>query len=207
MTQATAMELAPAVGIVRERTTAAARAMVAVLVEAGMSSIEITLTTPGAFDLIAETKAAHPTLQVGVGTVTEPSDFPAARGAGADFAVSPFRDDRLSRAASINGIDFIPGCLTPTEVAHASRVHPVIKLFPAGLGGIPHLSALLDVFPGVRFMTTGGATLETAQSWLDAGAWSVGLGGALARALEKDGPDVLKDAIRATVATLSRPGS
>ncbi len=207
MTHATAIQVAPVVGIVRERTTAAARTIIAVLVEAGMPSIEITLTTPGAFELIAETKAAHPTLQVGVGTVTEPSDFPAAREAGADFAVSPFWDDRLSRAASINGIDFIPGCLTPSEVAHASRVHPVIKLFPAGLGGIPHLTALLDVFPGVRFMTTGGANLDTVQSWLDAGAWSVGLGGALARTLEQDGPESLTDAIRACLATLSRPSS
>lgn len=195
------------VGIVREHSRADAQALIAVLVEAGMPAIEVTLTTPEALEIIRATKARWPQVLVGVGTVTEPAHFPAARAVGADFAVSPFWDDRLSRSASINSLPFIPGALTPTEVARASRVHSVVKLFPAGLGGIAHLRALRDVFPGVRFLTTGGASLTTVQQWLDAGAWSVGLGGALSTQLAAEGADALAAAIRTTLASITRPAA
>lgn len=193
------------VGIIRERSIEAAEALVTVLVEAGMPAIEITLTTPGALELIGATTTRWPQLQVGVGTVTEPTQFAAALAAGADFAVSPYWHESLSEAAAASGIPFIPGALTPTEVARASSLHPVVKLFPAGLGGIPHLRALRDVFPGVRFMTTGGATLSTVQQWLDAGAFSVGLGGSLSVQFAEEGAAALARSVRATLATIARP--
>lgn len=142
----------------------------------GITAVEIALTTPDAPTAIREIRAAHPALLVGAGTVRSSSDVTISVEAGAAFVVSPgFARDVLD-AAKHASILAIPGVLTPTEVQRASPLSPLLKLFPASLGGPALLRALRGPFPDVRFMPTGGVDADNLAQWFAAGAFAVGAG-------------------------------
>ncbi len=95
---------------------------------------------------------------VGVGTVTRPEQFAAAKDAGAQFAVSPGLTDALAAASHDLEMPFLPGVFTPSDVMRAQeRGYRALKLFPAQqAGGIAMLKALHGPLPEVRFCPTGG---------------------------------------------------
>jgi 2-dehydro-3-deoxyphosphogluconate aldolase / (4S)-4-hydroxy-2-oxoglutarate aldolase len=146
--------------------------------EAGYSTFEITLTTLGAVELIAELHARlGATVTVGAGTVT---DLDAARrcvDAGAQFLVSPCVVSGLAALAHEAGRAALIGGFTPTEILAAHREGAdIVKVFPASVGGPGHLGALHAVFPHVLLCPTGGVTLENMKSYFTAGAALVGIG-------------------------------
>jgi 2-dehydro-3-deoxyphosphogluconate aldolase / (4S)-4-hydroxy-2-oxoglutarate aldolase len=146
--------------------------------EAGFSTFEITLTTPGAVELIAELHARlGATATVGAGTVT---DLDAARrcvDAGAQFLVSPCVVSGLAALAHEAGRAALIGGFTPTEILAAHREGAdIVKVFPSSIGGPGHLNALHAVFPHVLLCPTGGVTLENLKSYFTAGAALVGVG-------------------------------
>jgi 2-dehydro-3-deoxyphosphogluconate aldolase/(4S)-4-hydroxy-2-oxoglutarate aldolase len=146
--------------------------------EAGFTTFEITLTTPGAVDLIAELRARHGAAAViGAGTVT---DLDAARrcvDAGAQFLVSPCIVPGLAAVAHDAGRAALIGGFTPTEILAAHHEGAdIVKVFPASIGGPKHLGALHAVFPHVLLCPTGGVTLENLKSYFAAGAALVGVG-------------------------------
>jgi 2-dehydro-3-deoxyphosphogluconate aldolase / (4S)-4-hydroxy-2-oxoglutarate aldolase len=156
----------------------AVRAGVA-LAAGGIRAVEITFSTPGAAEAVAALREAEPSLLVGAGTVTDAHQLQAVAAAGAEFAVSPHTDGQLVAAAREHGLLYLPGALTPTEVVHAAALSPVVKLFPASLGGPGYLKALRAPLPGVQIVPTGGVDASNLGEWLDAGALAVGAGGEL----------------------------
>jgi len=117
---------------------------------------------------------------VGAGTVYSADHAAQVRDAGAGFLVSPGLDEGTARFAADNGLPYLPGVSTPTEVQAALALGlGTVKLFPAGAMGTLWLSALRAPFPSVRFVAVGGVSPENAQSYLDHGACGVGIGGAL----------------------------
>jgi 2-dehydro-3-deoxyphosphogluconate aldolase/(4S)-4-hydroxy-2-oxoglutarate aldolase len=146
--------------------------------EAGFGTVEITLTTPGAVELVAELNGSiGESAVVGAGTVT---DLDAARrciDAGAQFLVSPCVVPGLAALAHEAGRAALVGAFTPTEVLAAHREGAdVVKVFPASVGGPGHLAALHAVFPHVLLCPTGGVTLENLKKYFAAGAALVGIG-------------------------------
>jgi 2-dehydro-3-deoxyphosphogluconate aldolase/(4S)-4-hydroxy-2-oxoglutarate aldolase len=146
--------------------------------EAGFDAFEITLTTPGAVELIAELHARlGATATVGAGTVT---DLDAARRcveAGAQFLVSPCVVPGLAAVAHEAGRAALIGGFTPTEILAAHREGAdIVKVFPSSIGGPGYLGALHAVFPHVLLCPTGGVTLENVKSYFTAGAALVGIG-------------------------------
>ena len=146
--------------------------------EAGFGTFEITLTTPGAVELVAELSARiGATAVVGAGTVT---DLDAARrciDAGAQFLVSPCVVPGLAALAHEAGRAALVGAFTPTEVLAAHREGAdIVKVFPASVGGPAHLGALHAVFPHVLLCPTGGVTLDNMNAYFTAGAALVGVG-------------------------------
>ena len=165
--------------ILRQRTYGDVAETVDALVRGGIGAVEFTYTGDNAAAAIALTKTTFPDVLVGAGTVLNRSQLESALAAGADFAVSPAFDADLVAAAA-GRLPFIPGVLTPSEVATAARAGcTLLKLFPASLGGPSYTRELGTLFPTVRFLPTGGISLETAPRYLDAGAVAVGLGAAL----------------------------
>ena len=146
--------------------------------EAGFSTFEITLTTPGAVELIAELHARlGATATVGAGTVT---DLDAARrcvDAGAQFLVSPCVVPGLTAVAHEAGRAALIGGFTPTEILAAHHEGAdIVKVFPASIGGPGYLGSLHAVFPNVLLCPTGGVTLDNMKRYFTAGAALVGVG-------------------------------
>ncbi|MFO7545114.1 MAG: bifunctional 4-hydroxy-2-oxoglutarate aldolase/2-dehydro-3-deoxy-phosphogluconate aldolase [Trueperaceae bacterium] len=153
------------------------RNAIALLRRAGFTVFEITLTIPGAVEVIAELANEHGVL-VGAGTVTTLEEARACIEAGAAFVVSPCLVDGLPEACRAADVACIMGALTPTEVQFARRKRAdAIKIFPASsVGGPRHLRALRSVFPDVDLIPTGGVTADNVIDYLEAGAPCVGVG-------------------------------
>lgn len=166
------------VAILRAKTADGFAAVADVLVEAGITALEVTLTSRGAIDAIAGLRRQLPgTVAVGAGTVLTADDAKASVGAGAEFLVSPVIDPGLIAAASV---PFYPGTLTPTEIYAAIQAGaPLVKLFPASGLGPRYLRDIRGPLPTARIMPTGGVKIEDIADWLMAGAVAVGLGSPL----------------------------
>ncbi len=148
------------------------------LVEAGFACIELTLTTPGAVELIAELRARMgPGASIGAGTVLDLAGADRCIAAGADFLVSPCMVPGMAARAHAAGRFALIGGYTPGEVLAAAREGAdVVKVFPASSGGPAHLGALHAVFPEVALCPTGGVSLANMKDYFSAGAALVGVG-------------------------------
>lgn len=147
---------------------------------AGFSLIEMTLTIPGALDIIQETVSRFgDRLIVGAGTILHPDICRAAISAGAAFIVSPSTDPEVIEVARAHDTVCIPGAQTPTEVVAGWRAGAdMIKIFPAGLAGGPaFIRALKAPFPQIEFVPSNGVDSSNAAQYLAAGATAVGVGG------------------------------
>lgn len=151
------------------------------LAAAGVTSVELTLTTPGTLEALPRLVGEHGgTLDIGLGTVTRAFELERAAAAGADYAVTPITRTDLLTAALDAGIPLVPGGLTPTEL-HAgwSGGAAAVKVFPAGQVGPGYVADLSGPFPDLRVIPSGGVDLEASRAWLDAGAVAVSVGGPL----------------------------
>lgn len=151
------------------------------LVNGGVNIIEITLSTPGAFDLIENSRAANqPDRLIGVGTVMDPDAARRSIDAGARFVVSPVVNKEIIEVCNDAGVPVMPGAFTPTEIQRAWDLGAdIVKVFPAGVLGPEFFRAVLAPMPHLKLMPTGGVSLSNAADWLSAGASAIGLGSAL----------------------------
>lgn len=167
--------------VVRTGTAQASLDQAGRLLDAGQRVIELTATTPGWAEVLAELRRGRPSVLLGVGTVTEAGSAERALDGGADFLVSPYPAPGVRRIAAHWGALLIEGGFTPAEVAAASA-QGIAKLFPASVLGPTYLRALLSVLPGRRIVPTGGIRLGDVAEWLGVGAFAVGVGSDLASA-------------------------
>lgn len=166
------------VPVLRLASVAETRFAVDCLVEAEFACIELTLTTPGAVELIAELHARlGPEASIGAGTVLDLASAERCIAAGADFLVAPCMVAGMVAYAHAAGRLALIGGYTPGEVLAASREGAdVVKVFPAASGGPAHLAAIHAVFPGIALCPTGGISLANMQDYFAAGAAFVGVG-------------------------------
>jgi 2-dehydro-3-deoxyphosphogluconate aldolase / (4S)-4-hydroxy-2-oxoglutarate aldolase len=176
------------VAVLRADSAAAAAAAGRALAAGGVSALEVAFTTPDA-PAAVRSLARDPDLLVGAGTVLSADQARAAVAAGAAYLVAPNFDPAVADAADALAVPLLAGVLTPTEVARAAGRCPLLKLFPASLGGPAYLRALRGPFPNLAFVPTGGVTAENATEWLAAGALAVGAGGDLCPADAIDAGD------------------
>lgn len=202
--------LDPVVPVIRTASTAEAATTAEWLVEAGFRALELTLTTPGALDLIAQ-RSGRPGLLVGAGTVLTAGEAEAALKAGARFLVTPCWVDGVVERGSEAGVPTLIGAATPSEIWRAHNAGATaVKIFPiVALGGPGFLRQVRAVFPGIAMLPTGGITPETARDYLAAGAIAVGIGSELAPAeavRRGDRAAVLAAARRALALVAPGPG-
>jgi 2-dehydro-3-deoxyphosphogluconate aldolase/(4S)-4-hydroxy-2-oxoglutarate aldolase len=171
--------------VLRARSGDEARALVDALVAGGVTVMEVTMTVPGAVDLLRALKSEYGNrLLLGSGTVTSAGEAEATIAAGAEFVVSPSLHPEVIAATKARRKLSIPGALTPTEAIAAWRAGAdYVKIFPcSAVGGASYLRALLAPFPELRLIPTGGVTLQTAADFLRAGACALGVGSDLVNA-------------------------
>ena len=167
--------------VLRAKSEKQAHAVVQAMLAGGVTVVEVTMTVPGAVDLLKVLKREYPDLLLGSGTVTTADEAVATIEAGAEFVVSPsFHADVVATTKRMGKLA-VPGALTPTEVVTAWKAGAdFVKIFPASaVGGASYLKALLAPFPDLQLIPTGGVTLQTASAFLHAGARALGVGGDL----------------------------
>ena len=151
--------------------------------DGGVKFIEITMTVPGALDVIREAVKQLKGLDVyiGAGTVLDAETARAAILAGASFIVGPTFDQPMVDLCRSYGVVVMPAGLTPNEIFQAWKGGAdVVKVFPAkSVGGADYLKAVKEPLPQVELIPTNGVDFETAASFIKAGALAIGVGGAI----------------------------
>jgi 2-dehydro-3-deoxyphosphogluconate aldolase/(4S)-4-hydroxy-2-oxoglutarate aldolase len=152
----------------------------AVLVDNGISVLEVSLTSTDALKVVERVAAAAgPDVHVGAGTVLTADDARRARDSGATFTVTPALGEGV-RASVELGLPVLAGALTPTEVHAAHRAGATaVKVFPASSLGPGHVAALRAPFPDIPLVPVGGIGVDDVARYLDAGAVAVGVGAPL----------------------------
>jgi 2-dehydro-3-deoxyphosphogluconate aldolase/(4S)-4-hydroxy-2-oxoglutarate aldolase len=176
-----AIETLGVVAIIRLQDASAVKGIVDALAQGGVRALEVTMTVPGAIDLIAQIAPTLPDgFLFGAGTVLDADTAHRAARAGAQFIVSPVLRPEVIKAAHEDGIPALPGCFTPTEILDAWELGAdIVKVFPATSVGPSYFKDVRGPLPQVKMMPTGGVSIDNVGDWLKAGAVAVGVGSAL----------------------------
>ena len=194
--------------VLRAKSVAQGRAVVDAMVAGGVTVVEVTMTVPGAIDLIKELKKAYGSgLLLGSGTVTTADQAQATIDAGAEFVVSPSLHPEVIAKTKANKKISCPGALTPTEAISAwDAGADYVKIFPcSAVGGASYLKSLLAPFPHLKLIPTGGVTLDTAASFIKAGARALGVGSDLVNlaAVDAGNAETITETARAYLKVLA----
>lgn len=184
------------VPVVRAPTADLAVKAVEAILEGGISTFEITLTVPGAVQVIESlVKRFASRALIGAGTVLSAEQAAACIDVGAQFIVSPGFDAATVELVLRRGLPCMPGALTPTEVITAWKAGvDMVKIFPcSAMGGAKYLKSLKGPLPQVKMLPTGGVNATTVHEYLAAGAAALGIGSELvdAQALAAGKLDVI----------------
>jgi 2-dehydro-3-deoxyphosphogluconate aldolase/(4S)-4-hydroxy-2-oxoglutarate aldolase len=144
----------------------------------GIPIVEITMTVPGAVDLISHLVRFHPKMIVGAGTVLDVETARLCKDAGASFLTAPGFDVKIVEFAAKEDLAVLPGALTPTEVVTAWKAgSDFVKVFPcAQIGGDRYIKALKTSLPQIPLIAAGGVNQQTAANFILAGAEAIGVG-------------------------------
>lgn len=167
--------------VIRAESKDEARAMIEAIRAGGITTIEVTMTVPGAIELIADL-AREDDLLVGAGTVLDEEIARDCINAGAQFIISPALNFDTILYCNDAEVVVMPGALTPTEIVTAWDVGAdFVKVFPAGaMGGASYIKSLKAPLPHIKLIPTGGVNLTTAADFIRAGAAAIGVGTDLA---------------------------
>jgi 2-dehydro-3-deoxyphosphogluconate aldolase/(4S)-4-hydroxy-2-oxoglutarate aldolase len=146
--------------------------------DSGIPIAEVTMTVPGAIDVIAELARGRSGLIVGAGSITETETARRCLGAGAMFLTSPGLDLQIVNFALNHNVVVFPGALTPSEIMAAWKEgSDFVKVFPCSrLGGAGYIHALKSPFPHIPMIAAGGVTQGNTADFILAGAIGVGIG-------------------------------
>lgn len=169
------------IAVLRARDSGDYTRVLDALVDAGIRSVELTMTTPGTIERLPEIVARFgDAADIGVGTVIDEDELNAAIGAGAHYIVTPITDARVVALSVAAGIPVVPGGFTPTELFASWRAGAsAVKVFPAGQVSANYVNDLRGPFPGIDVIPSGGVNHDMAAAWLAAGAAAVSVGGPL----------------------------
>ncbi len=153
---------------------------------AGIRVFELTNRNEAAYRVFAHLQdmieARWPDLSLGVGTILDSHTAVRYIEAGADFIIAPDLNPAVGEVCREAGVPWIPGCFSPTEISTAYRHGAgMVKLFPAGTVGPSYIRHIHGPMPFVRIIVTGGVQADeaSARSWLEAGAYALGIGSSL----------------------------
>lgn len=168
--------------------------------DSGIPIAEITMTTPGALDVISALARDRPELIVGAGSIADVQMASRCVDAGAKFLTSPGLDLQMVEFALKESVVVLPGALTPSEIMSAWKAGAdFIKVFPCSLlGGPSYIRALKSPFPDIPLIASGGVTERNIGDFILAGAAAVGVGRDLIspEAVQRREPDWIRELTR-----------
>ena len=155
------------------------QSLVEALAEGGIHSVEVTLNTDGAYEMIHRLSTL-PNIVVGAGTVVDGEGAERALDAGAKFLVSPHTRERVWKVGERHGIPTVPGACTPTEIFRAYEMGAsLIKVFPANVVGPRFFHEMRGPYSHLTYMATGGINESNIMDFIMAGVSVVGVGSSL----------------------------
>jgi 2-dehydro-3-deoxyphosphogluconate aldolase / (4S)-4-hydroxy-2-oxoglutarate aldolase len=200
-----------AVAVIRMSNSDKLLKVVDAIREGGVSSIEITMTTPDALAVIEEiARRKSDDIVLGVGSVLDAETARRAIDAGAQYVVSPVMKPEIIHTSHRYDCPAMPGAFSPTEILAAhEQGADIVKVFPADVVGMAFFKAIKAPMPHLQLMPTGGVTLTNAGDWLKAGACAVGIGGALLdkKAIEEERYETLTDNARQLIESIQKARS
>ena len=169
------------IAIMRAQSSAQLIAAADAIKEGGVRVIEVTMTTPGALEVIAQATMRYgDEVLFGAGSVLDPETARAAILAGAGFIVAPTLKVEVVELCNRYSIPVMPGIYTPTEALTAWEAGAeMVKLFPASFGGPALIKAIRAPLPQLDIVPVGGVNLNTAAEFIRAGAAALGVGSSL----------------------------
>jgi 2-dehydro-3-deoxyphosphogluconate aldolase / (4S)-4-hydroxy-2-oxoglutarate aldolase len=185
------------VPVLRAESVEKALALAEAIAAGGVTVLEITMTVPGAIQVMRQLAEKRPDILIGAGTVLDAETARMCILEGAKFVVSPALNLGTIEMCHRYTIPVLPGALTPTEIITAWQAGAdVVKVFPcSAVGGAKYLSAIKAPLPQVDLIPTGGVSLATAAEFLAAGAFALGVGSDLvnAKAMAEGKPEVVTE--------------
>ncbi|SHI58034.1 bifunctional 4-hydroxy-2-oxoglutarate aldolase/2-dehydro-3-deoxy-phosphogluconate aldolase [Clostridium intestinale] len=172
------------VAVIRAESKGEAIKIIEAVKNGGIKALEITMTVPGAVDIIKELSETYrgEDVIIGAGTVLDPETARACILAGAEFIVSPCLSIETLKMCNRYGVAVIPGIMTVTEIVEALEYGvEILKVFPGNAYGPSIISSFKAPLPQANFMPTGGVNLDNVAEWIKAGAIAVGTGGDLTK--------------------------
>jgi len=201
-----AIETFGVIGVIRLKSAGRLQSVADALAAGGVRALEVTMTVPGAVDLIRQLAPALPDgFLLGAGTVLDSATAVRVIDAGASFVVSPVLRPDVIDTCHERGVVAVPGCFSPTEILAAhERGADIVKVFPSTSLGPAFIKDVLGPLPHLKLLPTGGVTIENAGAWIAAGAVAVGLGSALVSAavVEQGRFDAITENARRVVAAV-----
>ncbi|MGA3245887.1 MAG: bifunctional 4-hydroxy-2-oxoglutarate aldolase/2-dehydro-3-deoxy-phosphogluconate aldolase [Bacteroidota bacterium] len=185
------------VAVIRMKDTKRLLKVIEAVRQGGVRSIEITMTVPGAIEIIRQlSTVVPPDVLLGAGTVVDEGTANQVIDAGAKFVVGPVLNLGIISLCGKRDVVVMPGCYTPTEILTAWNAGAdIIKVFPATSLGPKYFKDLRGPFPDIRLMPTGGVTIDNVGEWIAAGACAVGVGSDLLdkKAIDEERYEVLTE--------------
>jgi 2-dehydro-3-deoxyphosphogluconate aldolase / (4S)-4-hydroxy-2-oxoglutarate aldolase len=185
------------VAVIRMKDTNRLLRVIEAVRQGGVKSIEITMTVPGAVEIIRQLVPAVPSdVLIGAGTVVDEETAARVIEAGAAFVVGPVLNLGVVALCGRRDVAVMPGCYTPTEILAGWKAGAdIIKVFPATSLGPKYFKDLRGPFPDIRLMPTGGVTIDNVGEWIAAGACAVGVGSDLLdkKAIDEERYEVLTE--------------
>ncbi len=173
----------------------------------GIKALEITMTVPGAIDIIKELSETYKDEDViiGAGTVLDPETARMTILAGAKYIVSPSLNIETIKLCNRYRIPIMPGVMTITEAIQAMEAGAeIIKVFPGNVFGPAIIKSFKGPVPQGNFMPTGGVNLENAKEWIEAGAVAIGTGGDLTKGAKTGDYDLVTETAKQFVEAVKK---
>ena len=150
----------------------------------GVEAIEITMTVPGAINVIKQltNEYSRDEILIGAGSVLDAETARSCILAGAEYIVSPSLDEETIAMCNRYQKVVMPGAMSVTEVVKGMKYGAdVVKIFPASLFGPKIIGAVKGPLPQAPLLPTGGVSLDNVKDWIKAGSLAVGVGSSLSK--------------------------
>jgi len=194
------------VPVLRAESVEQALGLAEAIAAGGVKVLEITMTVPGAIQVMRKLAEDRPDILVGAGTVLDAETARMCILEGAKFVVSPAVNVKTIEMCHRYSIPVLPGGLTPTEIVTAWEAGAdVVKVFPASaMGGAKYLKSLKAPLPQIELIPTGGVSLATATEFLSSGAFALGVGADLVdpKAMAEGRPEAITETARKYLAVV-----
>lgn len=182
------------VAVVRTETKEQGIKIVDAIKKGGIKAIEITMTVPGAIDVIKEISESYKNedILIGAGTVLDPETARACMLAGAQYIISPNLNIETIKICNRYRVPSIPGVMTVKEAIEAMEYGcEILKLFPGSAFGPSIIKAFRGPLPQANFMPTGGVSIDNVKDWFEAGAVAIATGSNLTKGAKSGDYDLV----------------